>query len=59
MKIDPVPFLISEALFSNIGGTATLIGSVPNIIIGSAVPEHMAFMDFITHLCPAVRVFLV
>ena len=37
MKVDPVPFLISEALFSNIGGTATLIGSVPNIIIGSAV----------------------
>ena len=59
MKVDPVPFLISEALFSNIGGTATLIGSVPNIIIGSAVPEHMAFMDFITHLCPAVRRVLV
>ena len=35
LDIDPIPFLIAEALASNIGGTATLIGDPPNIIIAS------------------------
>ena len=35
-----------------------MIGSVPNIIIGSAVPEHMNFMDFIVHMAPATLVMM-
>jgi Na+/H+ antiporter NhaD/arsenite permease-like protein len=45
LDIDPVPFLITEILCSNIGGTATLIGDPPNIIIGTAA--GMSFMDFV------------
>ena len=45
LDINPVPFLITEILASNIGGTATLIGDPPNIIIGSAA--GFSFMDFI------------
>src|SRR5690606_26280895 len=37
LKLKPYPFLLSQILFSNIGGTATLIGDPPNILIGSAV----------------------
>ena len=33
--VPPIPFLISEVMFSNVGGTATMIGDPPNIIIGS------------------------
>ena len=42
---DPVPFLITEVLASNIGGTATLIGDPPNIIIGTSF--NLSFSDFI------------
>lgn len=49
LKVNPVPFLISMILVSNIGGTATLIGDPPNIMIGSAVKE-LSFMDFIENL---------
>lgn len=52
LDIDPVPFLISEVLASNIGGTATLIGDPPNIMIASKA--SLTFMDFIIHLTPAV-----
>ena len=45
LKVDVKPFLISQILSSNIGGTATLIGDPPNIMIGSAV--GLSFMDFI------------
>ena len=48
LEIPTVPFLIMEALSSNIGGTATLIGDPPNIIIGSEA--HLSFTDFIIHL---------
>jgi len=41
LNISPIPFLISEILMSNIGGTATMIGDPPNIMIGSAVPERI------------------
>lgn len=45
LEISPVPFLITEILASNVGGTATLIGDPPNIMIGSAT--ELGFMDFI------------
>ncbi|WP_349305593.1 ArsB/NhaD family transporter [Bacillus sp. FJAT-49736] len=58
LGINPMPFLISEILMSNIGGTATMIGDPPNIMIGSAV-ESITFMDFITNLAPIVLVIMV
>lgn len=54
IEADPVPFLITEILASNIGGTATLIGDPPNIIIGSAA--GFSFIDFIKELAPVVIV---
>lgn len=45
LHINPVPFVISEVFASNVGGTSTLIGDPPNIMIGSAV--GLDFMDFI------------
>ena len=39
LQVDPRPYLISEVILSNIGGTATLIGDPPNIIIGSSFDE--------------------
>ena len=48
LDINPVPLLITEIFASNIGGTATLIGDPPNIIIGSAA--GFSFMDFIKEL---------
>jgi len=57
LEVDPVPYLITEALASNIGGTATLIGDPPNIMIASKA--GLSFMDFIYHLAPAVIVMMV
>jgi Na+/H+ antiporter NhaD/arsenite permease-like protein len=54
LEVDPVPYLITEALASNIGGTATLIGDPPNIMIASKA--GLNFMDFIIHLTPAIIV---
>ena len=51
-ETDPVPFLITEVLASNIGGTATLIGDPPNIIIGTKA--GLSFMDFVRELTPIV-----
>lgn len=48
LDIDPIPFLITEVVASNIGGTSTLIGDPPNIIIGSAA--GLSFMDFAVEL---------
>ncbi len=56
LDIDPIPFLITEIFASNIGGTATLIGDPPNIIIGSA--GGLSFMDFIKELTPVVAIIL-
>lgn len=56
LDINPVPFLIVEILSSNIGGTATLIGDPPNIIIGSAA--GLSFMDFLQELTGIVAVIL-
>jgi Na+/H+ antiporter NhaD/arsenite permease-like protein len=52
-----VPFLIAEALASNIGGTATLVGDPPNIIIASR--GGLSYNDFLVHLAPLVVVLLV
>ena len=49
---DPRPFLISLALYGNIGGTATMIGDPPNIIIGNMLSEYVTFNDFIIYLSP-------
>ncbi|MBO5589160.1 MAG: ArsB/NhaD family transporter [Anaerovibrio sp.] len=58
LKVDVKPFLIAQILASNIGGTATLVGDPPNIMIGSAV--GLSFMDFIIHLTlPAIIIFAV
>jgi Na+/H+ antiporter NhaD/arsenite permease-like protein len=56
LEISPYPFLFSEIFASNIGGTATLIGDPPNIMIGSAVP--LTFNDFILNLAPIIPVIL-
>lgn len=52
LELSPFPFLLAEILASNIGGTATLIGDPPNIMIGSAA--GLGFMDFIINLTPVV-----
>jgi len=54
LRINPIPILIAEIIASNVGGTATLIGDPPNIMIGSAT--HLGFMDFIINLTPIVVV---
>ncbi|MBD3177892.1 MAG: hypothetical protein GF320_22185 [Armatimonadia bacterium] len=56
LALDPIPMLIAEALASNIGGTATLIGDPPNILIGSRA--GFAFNDFLINLGPLVLVLL-
>jgi Na+/H+ antiporter NhaD/arsenite permease-like protein len=57
LRVNPVPYLISEVLFSNIGGTATLIGDPPNIMIGSA-NKHLDFNDFLFNLTPVIIVIM-
>src|SRR5665648_455484 len=57
LEISPVPLVLSEIFASNIGGTATLIGDPPNIIIGSAA--HLSFMDFIINLAPFALILLI
>jgi Na+/H+ antiporter NhaD/arsenite permease-like protein len=57
LEIDPVPYLITEALASNMGGTATLIGDPPNIMIASKA--GLDFMDFLYHLAPAIVVIMI
>ena len=47
LNVDPVPYLITQALASNIGGTGTLIGDPPNIMIGSAT--GFDFMEFLVN----------
>ncbi|MBF0252784.1 MAG: ArsB/NhaD family transporter [Candidatus Omnitrophica bacterium] len=57
LEISPVPFVIMEALVSNIGGTSTLIGDPPNIIIGSQA--GLSFNSFIVNLGPVILLVLV
>ena len=56
LDINPIPFLLGEVFASNIGGTATLIGDPPNIIIGSAA--GLSFMDFVMVLTPVIAIIL-
>ncbi|NLU49397.1 MAG: ArsB/NhaD family transporter [Syntrophomonadaceae bacterium] len=56
LEVNPVPFLISEIFASNIGGTATLIGDPPNIMIGGAI--GFSFNDFIKFNTPAILIIL-
>ncbi len=57
LGLNPVPFLLSQILSSNIGGTATLIGDPPNIMIGSAA--NLSFMDFIENTAPIVVIMMI
>ena len=56
LDVNPIPFFLTEILASNIGGTATLIGDPPNIMIGSAA--GFTFFDFIIYDAPVVVVIL-
>jgi Na+/H+ antiporter NhaD/arsenite permease-like protein len=56
LDINPYPFLFAEIFSSNIGGTATLIGDPPNIMIGSAV--GLSFNDFIINLAPIIPIIM-
>lgn len=57
LGIDPVPLILSETFASNIGGTATLIGDPPHMLIGSAA--DLSFLDFLIHLAPVVGIIMV
>lgn len=56
LKISPIPFILAQVLASNVGGTATLIGDPPNILIGSAA--NIDFSSFIINMGPTVAVSL-
>lgn len=58
LNVKPAPYLISQIIASNIGGTATLIGDPPNIMIGSAVKE-LSFLAFVNNLTAISIVILV
>jgi Na+/H+ antiporter NhaD/arsenite permease-like protein len=57
LRVSPFPYLISQIFASNIGGTATLIGDPPNILIGSAA--GLDFADFLVNLAPVVALIMV
>jgi anion transporter len=57
LNVPVAPYLIAEVLASNIGGTATLVGDPPNIIIASRA--GLSFNDFLIHLAPLVVVLLI
>jgi Na+/H+ antiporter NhaD/arsenite permease-like protein len=52
--LNPLPFLMSEAILSNVGGASTLVGDPPNIMIGSAA--HIDFTTFLAHMGPPIAV---
>jgi Na+/H+ antiporter NhaD/arsenite permease-like protein len=56
LKVPPYPYLLSQIIASNIGGTATLVGDPPNIIIGAQV--GLSFNSFVTNLAPVIGVIL-
>lgn len=57
LNLNPKPFIVGTILLSNIGGTATLIGDPPNILIGSAA--GLSFNDFLINLMPIIIVIFV
>jgi len=54
LGINPIPYLVAETLLSNIGGTATLVGDPPNMMIGSAA--GLTFNDFLVNLAPVIGI---
>ena len=58
LRVPPIPFLLTQIIASNVGGTATLIGDPPNIMIGSAVKE-LTFMSFISNLAPIAAIVMI
>lgn len=54
LGVSAIPYLIAEALLSNTGGVATLVGDPPNVLIGSAA--GLSFSDFLVHSLPIVAV---
>ncbi len=54
LNLNPVPYLVGEAMLSNVGGIATLVGDPPNIMIGSAA--GLDFLTFVIHMGPPVAV---
>lgn len=56
LEVDPKPLLITQVIASNIGGTATLIGDPPNILIGSAT--GLDFVEFLLNLTPVVVIIM-
>ena len=70
LDLEPVPLIIAEVMFSNIGGAATQIGDPPNIIIGAQlsaqglsgtdlVSQSIGFTDFIIHVAPAILIIMI
>lgn len=57
LEINPYPFLVMQIISSNVGGTATLIGDPPNIMIGSAA--KLSFMDFIVNVAPVIPIIMI
>ena len=57
LELNPVPFLITQALASNIGGTATLVGDPPNIMIASKA--ELGYLDFLIVLGPIVVLMMI
>ena len=57
LNINPYPYLVVEIFASNIGGTATLSGDPPNLLIGSAL--NLTFMDFVNELAPVVTITMI
>ena len=58
LQVNPIPYLISQIIASNVGGTATLIGDPPNIMIGSAVKE-LDFLAFVDNLAGISMIILI
>ena len=54
LGLSPLPFLVTEALLSNTGGVATLVGDPPNVLIGSAA--GLSFADFLIYSLPIVAI---
>lgn len=54
LGVSPLPYLVTEAILSNTGGVATLVGDPPNVLIASAA--GLSFDDFLTHSLPVVVV---
>lgn len=56
LEVNPIPYLLSQIMASNIGGTATLIGDPPNIMIGSAA--GLSFIDFVVNTGSVIVIIL-